>query len=270
MEDWRFNDANVLAFDLNLCTLRELCEVFGMGLSRARDIQEYRQETLHVFKLDQLLKLEGMTHEMIQQWSNPKSSDDFDREFQRSLKMQVDTPEPLPKLLEGLCQLTGASGGLIAAQDGRMIMQFTHDGSLFDPLAREISNFVRPVQEDILQMNLGLAEMQVIGFESFNLLFLPTSGFHLTAMHPKDDLTFTTLNLWRALAAEIRRRHPPKIYIDNHAHATKDDVVFKCLKCGLKLIVHRAGIGYTFLCPRCKTNVTVPAESTASTSSVGP
>ena len=257
MDDWQPDDPGVLEFDLNECTPREFCEVFDMEPWLANNLQEYRSEILHIFRFEQLLKLKGISEEALQRWRDPKPTDVFDKELQSSLNMQTDSPEPLSKLLDGICKQTNASVCLIARY-GKILIQSVANGSSFDSIAPEIPGFIRPLQEDMLQMNLGTAHTEVIGFDSNDLLLLPASAFYLAALQPKGNLNPASLSLWRSLAAVVRGRYPSKICINNHAPVTENDVVFNCPQCNLRIVVDRSGIGYTFPCPRCKTAVTIP------------
>jgi len=259
MDDWQPENPALLEFDLNECTPREFCEVFGMEPAVAHNLQEYRAEILHIFKFEQLLKLKGFSEENIQLWSDPKPDNAFDRELQHLLNLQTDSAEPLPNLIEGAARQTGASVCLMARYGGILIPPAPENPESKFP-ATEVPEFVRSVQEDMFQMNLGRAHAQVIGFDSHDLLFLPASAFYLAAAQPRENLSSALLKLLRALAEEIRRRLPPKICINNYAPVTENDVLFNCPKCNLRLVVNRSGVGYTFPCPRCKNSVTIPGD----------
>lgn len=270
MDSWKPEDPKVLEYDLNACTMREFCDVFAVESSTARNLEEYRSEILYILKFEQLLKLKGISEEILQQWQDPKPTQDFDQELQRALNLQVDSPEPLPNLLEALCKLTGASACLMSARKNSLCLKSITNGSTLENLALEIPSYVCPVYENLLQMKQAYPDMQVIGFESGDVLFLPTSGFYLIAMQPAGKLDHESLKWWRALAAEIRRRYPPKIYIEKHASVTETDIAFDCPSCHLRMVVDRAGAGCNLPCPRCKTQVTVPDQTTSFSSYISP
>lgn len=263
MDDWKPEDPTLLEFDLNECTTRDFCEVFSMPTRDARGLYEYRVESMHIFKFDQLLKLKGVEEEMIEQWTKPQADPDFDKELQKTLGLQAETPEALSTLLETICQKSGASGCLMASRDSRVLLQTLKEGLALDQIARELPEFVRPIQEDMIQMKVGIAGVQVIGFDSCDLVFVPASGFYIGAMHPPRSLSASSLGLWRSFAAEIRRRLPPKILINNHTKVLDDDIAFDCPSCVLRIVVDRAAAGYDFQCPRCKAQVTVPDQTTS-------
>ncbi len=270
MDDWKPENASLLEFDLNECTTRDFCEVFAMPARDAKGLFEYRTESMHIFKFEQLFKLKGVEEEMIQSWTHPQADPNFDKELQKSLNLSAEAPEPLTKLLEAVCQATGASGCLLASRDSSVLIHSLKEGVEFDKIARELPEFVRPIQDDMIQMKIGISEVQVIGFETCDLLFLPTTAFYLGALQPRGSINPKTLTLWRSLAAEFRRRLPPKILINNHTKVLENDIAFDCPSCKLRIVVDRAAAGYEFPCPRCKVQTTVPAETTSFSSFLEP
>jgi predicted regulator of Ras-like GTPase activity (Roadblock/LC7/MglB family) len=270
MSELPITDDKVLAFDLNQCSDREFCEVFGADGELARNLIEYRQEVLHIFKFEQLLKLRGMSRERLQEWTAPKTSDAPNAELQGALGLQVEKPEPLQGLLAALSRRTGAAGCLMAARDGAMVLNTSPGEPAYETLAAVVSQFVRPVQEDMLQMSLGTADTQVVSYEQNELIFLPASAFYLAVLQPAGKITAENMKLWKDLAAEVRKRVPPRMVIDNHAKVTDSDIAFDCPKCYLRLVVDRAGAGFGFPCPRCKNQVTVPPETTSFSSFIQP
>lgn len=262
-------DEKVLTFDLNQCSEREFCEVFGADVDLARNLVEYRQEVLHIFKFAQLLKLRGMSPERVAAWSAPKPADVPHAEFQGALGLPTEKPEPIERLLGALTRRTGAAGCLLAARDGALILTAAQ-GAAQETLAAAAGRLARPVQEDLIQMRLGMADVQAVSYEGHDLLVLPTSAFYLVALQPAGGLNGETLALWKTLARAVRARVPPRMIIDNHAKVTDSDIAFDCPKCHLRLVVDRAGIGFGFPCPRCKTQVTVPPETTSFSSFIQP
>lgn len=270
MSELPIADDKVLAFDLNQCSDREFCEVFGADIELARNLIEYRHEVLHIFKFEQLLKLRGMSRELVAQWTVPKPVEAPNGELQAALGLQAERPEPLQSLLQALSQSTGATGCLMAARDGALVLNTAPGEPAYETLAAVVSQFVRPVQEDMLQMQLGTADTQVVSYEQNELMFLPASAFYLAVLQPAGKITAENMKLWKALATEVRKRVPPRMIIDNHAKVTDSDVAFDCPKCNLRLVVDRAGAGFSFPCPRCKSQVTVPAETTSFSSFILP
>lgn len=270
MSELPIADDKVLAFDLNQCSDREFCEVFHADIELARNLIEYRQEVLHIFKFDQLLKLRGMSRELIAEWTSPKAQEAANPELQGALGLQVDQPEPLQSLLQALSRQTGATGCLMAARDGALVLNTAPGEPAYETLAAVVSQFVRPVQEDMLQMKLGTADAQVVSYEQNELMFLPASAFYLAVLQPAGKITTGNVKLWKTLAAEVRKRVPPRMVIDNHAKVTDSDIAFDCPKCYLRLVVDRAGAGFSFPCPRCKHQVTVPSETTSFSSFIEP
>jgi predicted regulator of Ras-like GTPase activity (Roadblock/LC7/MglB family) len=270
MSELPITDDKVLAFDLNQCSDREFCEVFRADIELARNLIEYRQEVLHIFKFEQLLKLRGMSREVIAEWTSPKPSEAPNTELQAALGLQVEKPEPLQSLLQALSQRTGATGCLMAARDGALVLNTAPGEPAYETLAAVVSQFVRPVQEDMLQMRLGTADAQVVSYEQSELVFFPASAFYLAVLQPAGKISGENMKLWKDLAAEVRKRVPPRMVIDNHAKVTDADIAFDCPKCYLRLVVDRAGAGFSFPCPRCKNQVTVPPETTSFSSFIQP
>ena len=270
MSELPIADDKVLAFDLNQCSDREFCEVFGADIELARNLIEYRQEVLHIFKFEQLLKLRGMSRKLVAQWTAPKLSETPNTELQSALGLQVDRPEPLQDMLQALSRRMGATGCLMAARDGALILNTAPGEPAYETLAAAVSQFVRPVQEDMLQMRLGTADAQVVSYDQNELMFFPASAFYLAVLQPSGKITEENMNLWKALASEVRKRVPPRMVIDNHAKVTDSDVAFDCPKCSLRIVVDRAGSGFSFPCPRCKNQVTAPSETTSFSSFIVP
>lgn len=270
MSELPIADEKVLTFDLNQCSEREFCEVFGADADLARNLVEYRQEVLHVFKFAQLLKLRGMSPERIAAWSAPKPASPPHAEFQGALGLPTEKPETIENLLGALARRTGAAGGLLAARDGAPILSAAANGAAQETLAAAAVRLTRPVQEDLIQMRFGAADAQVARYEGNDLLFLPASAFYLAAIQPAGGSLGEHLALWKTLADMVRARVPPRMIIDNHTKVTESDIAFDCPKCHLRLVVDRAGIGFGFPCPRCKTQVTVPPETTSFSSFIQP
>jgi hypothetical protein len=265
MDEWKLEDPKVLEFDFNQCTAKDFCEVFDVDPLVAQILFEYRTESMHVFKFEQLLKLKGITEETLLQWREPQAKHDL--EFQKSLGISEDSPAGLPKLFEVSCQKTEATGALLLARDAKILIQFPKDSSAtFEP--QEILEFVGPLQEDLIHMKVGTADLQVIGFEDKNLVFAPAGSFYVVAILPKVEASF--LNTWRSLAKEIRTRYPAKVIINNHVAVEDSDIAFDCPDCHLRIVVNHVASGYNFPCPRCKTQVTVPPESTSHSSFIEP
>ncbi len=263
MDDLKLSDNKVLEFDINQCTVREFCEVFTTPQEVAKGLIEYRQEILHIFKFEQLLKLKGFSRELLQQWSKPASPGTFNAELQKNLDLPPSEPAPISALFEAACRSTGAKGCLMTVRDGAMILKSAPEDNAFDLLASLAERFMRPAQEDLLTMNLGTADAQVLSFDSGDAIFLPAGGFCLAIMQSPRSFTAANLSLWKALAAEIRQRHPPRAIIDNNATVNDTDVAFDCPQCQLRLVMEKEGAGFSFPCPRCKTTVTVPTETTS-------
>ncbi|MCC7517610.1 MAG: hypothetical protein IT578_00330 [Verrucomicrobiae bacterium] len=270
MSELPIADAKVLTFDLNQCSDREFCEVFGADAGLAHNLVEYRQEVLHVFKFEQLLKLRGMSHERIAAWTAPKPDEKPNTELQGALGLPTEKPEPIEKLLGALARRAGATVCLVNAREGALVLHTAPDDSTEETLVTAVSELVRPTQEGLVQMRLGAADVQVISYAKHDLIALPAGAFYLVALQPSGGTTAENLKLWKALAAEVARRVPPRMIIDNHAKVGDSDIAFDCLKCHLRLVVDRAGIGFSFPCPRCKTRVTVPPETTSFSSFIQP
>ncbi|MBI4026154.1 MAG: hypothetical protein HY360_14300 [Verrucomicrobia bacterium] len=265
MDDWKPDDPSLTEYDFNACTVKEFCEAFGLDPFIARGLQEYREELRFVFNLEKLLKLKGMTEELLEGWQNPKPVTGCNTPLQGALGLQTQTAEPLPKLLEAICKKTGASGCLMAAKGGDILFQsgdsVLDPAARFDAVAAEIPRFLRPFHDGKFQMNLANTDVHVIGFESHDLLLLLASGFYVAAMQPKGCLNAETLGFWRSFADEVRRRHPPKIFVETHAKAGEDEIKFNCPKCALGIVVGREYAGASFECPTCHSEITVPDES---------
>jgi hypothetical protein len=265
MEDWQPENPQLLQFDFNACSEQELCEVFSVDPGLARRIFHYRNEAMHVFDLQDLLKVEGVSPEMLQQWTNPPAADPagFSAELQQSLGPQADGNAPLPKLIETVCSSAGASGCLLIARNGSILIQNGNSSITLQTLAPKIPELVGSLQGDLMQMSAGTARCQVISFEQNDVILLPASAFYLLAIQPTRSLDPARLNLWNATSAEINRRFPPRFFVENHAQEASTDVAFDCPNCVLRILVDSSAVGYTFPCPRCQTPVTVPEQSTS-------
>lgn len=268
MEDWQPENPQLLQFDFNNCTERDLCEVFDIELGLARRLFQHRSEAMHIFDLQDLLKVEGVSPEMLQRWCSPPSPDPagFSPELQQLLGAQADRSAPLPKLMETVSSVTGATACLLAARDGRVLFQNGNGSATLQTLAPRIPELLDSIHGDLLQMNAGTARCQMINCEQSDVVLAPTSAFFLLALLPPANRDPSRLSLWQATAAEINRRLPPRFYVDNHAQESTTDIAFDCPGCVLRILVDSSAIGYTFPCPRCQTPVTVPAQSTSSSS----
>jgi hypothetical protein len=263
MQDWKPSDPKALEFDFNECSPQEFCEVFAIPALISQILFEYRLEAQHVFKFDQLMKLKGVDEDTIKQWSNPEPSYDLDARLHQKIGLSPAAAETLPNLLDAIRKAAGASGCVITSRKGQKLLQAGDSNFPLDGLAIETPNFLRPLQEDLLQMKLPTAEYEVVGYDTYELIFLPASGFYVAAAHPLGTLNNQAIWLWNALASEIRKRLPPKVFIDNHAEPLPSDIAFDCPQCVLRILVDQSGAGLTITCPRCKKQLVVPMETTS-------
>ncbi len=252
-----------LQFDFNGCTVRDFCEVFQIDHATARYLFEYRLESMHVFKFQQLLKLKGVTEESLQTWCFPKSAVEPDAALQKSLQLEPDKLAPLSKLLESASKVSEATGCLLTTRMGHKILQFPETETIFEKLAAEVPEFMNVTQDDLLELKTRPANMQVTQFEANELLFAPAGALYLTALLSPGKINPSSLKLWQSVASEVRRRYPPKVFINNHAVVTENDVAFDCPQCHLRIVIDKAGIDMNIHCPRCKVRLTVPQETTS-------
>jgi hypothetical protein len=258
------NNSALLEFDLNDLTARDFCEVFAMDSVLARRLHEYRMETIHVFKFDQLLKLKDIDEEALEKWKKPDADANvkFGAEFQRSLGLPSDIAQPIPVLLEAICKATNAEAGLMSRK-GEILLQYPKEATSLGDLGSQLREFFAPVQENLVQLNSHIADLQVIGLDKHDLLLLPTSGFCIAVVQQLGNINAKTLGLWRSFSGELKLRYPPKIIINNHATTLETDIAFDCPHCRLRIVLDQAGAGYAFPCPRCKIQVTAPPETTS-------
>jgi len=252
-----------LQFDFNACTVRDFCEIMGIDYATARYLFEYRSESMHVFKFQQLLKLKGVTEETLKTWCDPKPAAEVNIQLQKTLNLETGQMAPLSKLLEAACKLTKASGCLVTKRTGEKVAQYPEDDNLFVKLAPEVPEFLNVTQDDLLELKSPPAHIQITRFEANELLFAPAGALYLAALQEPGKTTAQTLNLWRSVADEIRRRYPPRVFINNHASVTENDITFDCPQCHLRIVVDCAGAELNINCPRCKMRLTVPKESTS-------
>ncbi len=237
-----------------------------MDPSLANHLYEYRMEIMHIFKFDQLLKIKGISKETIQQWVEPETSASFNPDLQESLGISTDTPASVSQLLEAICKMTNASARLLTVLNGKIQVEYATDQTSLSYLAPGIFESTRHIQEDILQTNLVPTDLQIIGFESHDVLLVSAGAFYIMSVFPSGKLHSTTLSLWKSLATEIKNRYPPRLYVENHAISRENDIAFDCPTCHLRLLIDRVGIGYSFPCPRCKTQLIVPSQTTSHSS----
>jgi hypothetical protein len=266
MDDWKPANTSVTEFDLNECSTRDYAEVFAMDPTIAKGLQEYRTEIVHIFKFDQLLKLKGFSKETLPQYVSPQFDGKANSPFQESLGLSKELPESLPKLMEAVSKKNQASGALLISRSGEVLIKYPQDSAQLDPVARRAPDFLRPIQEQMLLTNAGTGDTFVFNIDNHELLILTAGPFYLAGIQPQGSLNSSSINQWRTLALEVRRRHPPKLFINNHASVTESDIAFDCPKCVLRIVVDYHAAGYSFPCPRCKTSVTVPAKTTSTSS----
>jgi len=268
MEDWKPANPNVVEFDLNECSTRDYAEVFGMEPSIVKGLQEYRTEIVHIFKFDQLLKLKGFSKETLPQLVSPQFDGRTNPVFQESLGLNKESIEPLSKLLEAVSNKSKAIGCILISRAGEVLIKHPVESTQWDSVVQRLPDFLRPIQEQLLLTTSGTGDTFIFAVENQELLFLTAGAFYLATLLPTESLNSTTIDQWRTLAMEIRRRNPPKLFINNHASVTESDIAFDCPKCVLRIVVDYHAAGYSFPCPRCKTSVTVPAKTTSTSSFV--
>jgi hypothetical protein len=264
MEPWSPKDPQVLQFDFNACPPRTFCEVLNLDREVAGYLQEYRREMLHIFKLEQLLKIKGVTQERLKEWVEAKPSSEFNRDFQSSIGLTKDEAEPLPKVLDALCKTTEASSGaLVALTDGSVLLEASGSSQKFEKLAKTVKDFLPPIQDNLYQMKLNTAEAHVLTLENGKLMFFSAGGVIVVSTFPKDKGDTKAIKLWNTFAQEVRRRVPPKLSVENHAKVTETDIAFDCPQCSLRIVVDKSAAGAIFPCPRCKANLTTPDQTTS-------
>ena len=264
MESWSLQNPQVLEFDFNGCPPRTFCEVLGLDRDIAGYLQEYRREMLHIFKLEQLLKIKGITQEKLKEWSEAQPSSDFSKDFQGIIGLSKDQAEPLPKVLDALCKTTEASGGgLVALADGSVLLEASNSTQKLEKLAATVKDFLPPIQDNLYQMKLNTAVAHVLTLENGKLMLFSAGGIIVVSTFPKDKGDAKAIKLWHAFAQEVRRQIPPKLLVENHAKVTETDIAFDCPQCSLRIVVDNSGVGATFPCPRCKANVTAPEQTTS-------
>ncbi len=256
-------DAVEFQFDFNECAVRDFCEVFQIDSVTAKYLFEYRLESMHVFKFQQLLKLKGITEESLQHISDPKPGLEPNVELQKSLQLEGDKLVPLTQLLEAACEATDATGCLLTTRRGQKVGQFPEGDALFDKLAPQVPEFINVTQDDLLELKSSPAKVQVTRFEANELIFVPAGALYLTTLIAPGKIKPAALKLWQTIANEIRRRYPPRAYINNHASATANDIAFDCPQCHLRILIDKAGVDMNVHCPRCKLKLTVPRETTS-------
>jgi len=259
MDDWQPDDPQLSQFDFNRCKARDFWEVFGMDAATSRMLHEYRLEVLFVFKLDQLLKLKGISDEMLQRWSAPQTDSGFDAKLQAGLGLRTDVAEPIPALLDAVCQATGASAALISRRDGNVLLKSSTGGPESTLAPDEVTELFQPVWDNMLQMNLPGSEILVLELDSNDLVYATAGALSIAATQPRGRNDSASLGLWKSLNAELKRRHPPQMIINTTATAGESDIAFECPSCGLGIVVDHATTGAAFPCPRCREKLTVPA-----------
>ncbi|MDD2710391.1 MAG: hypothetical protein PHV34_20615 [Verrucomicrobiae bacterium] len=262
MEEWQPSNAQALDFEFNLSTEREFCEVFGMELSMARRLVDYRTSNIHIFQLEDILKVEGISSELLQQWTAPAPEPQADPSLLQGLGLAGTAPS-IPDLLASLCAATGDGSAFLTNRNGEILLQQGDSGEQYQAVIPQIPAMVESWQTDLMQMNIGSASCQTLQFAQSNLSFLPAGAFFLIGLQPGQPIAPGKLALWISAAREIRRRLPPRLFIENHAEQTTTDIAFDCPSCQLRILVDSSAIGYTFPCPRCKAPATVPESSTS-------
>lgn len=266
MDDWKPSDPKLLEFDYNALQAQDFAEILGIEPLISRILFEYRNESVHVFQFEQLMKLKGVDDDTLALWTNPTPTAEPNPTLQQAIGLPADAVPLFPDLLEALCKTTQASGCIVVTRTlGETQTQTAHAGALA-PLAPEIPEFVLPIQEDLVQMKMPTIQLQVLGYEEQDLVIVPASAFYIAALQPTGSLTQANLDLWQSLSLEVRKRYPSKIYIDNHAKVTETDIAFDCPSCHLRIVVDANGAGYNMKCPRCRTDITVPDQTTSHTS----
>ena len=266
MDDWKPEDPKLLEFDFNSCRAHDFAEILGIEPLISRILFEYRTESVHVFNFEQLMKLKGVDDNTLALWTNPTPVTEANAELQKAIGLSTDVPQPMNTLLEALCKTTCASGCIVVSRTTGVPQMKSSATASVEPLASEISEFILPIQEDLVQMKMPNIQLQVIGYEEQDLVIVPASAFYIAALQPTGSLTQANLALWHSLAMEVRKRYPSKIYIDNHAKMTDNDIAFDCPKCQLRIVVDKSGAGFNMKCPRCHIDLTVPEETTSHSS----
>lgn len=252
-----------MEFDVNECSTREYAEVFSMEPSVAKGLLEYRTEVVHIFKFEQLLKLKGFADEVLNNLTNPSFDGKVNSSFQESLGLDKTQHEPLAKVLDAVCKKNQATGCFLVARSGEILLKHPEGSSALDAVAKRGSDFLRPIQEQMLLTHSGTGDTFIFSLNNQDIIFLPSGAFYLCGVQPQSSMNEPTINLWRTLSLELKRRYPPKLFINNHASVTESDIAFDCPKCVLRIVVDHHAAGYSFPCPRCKTSVTVPTKTTS-------
>jgi predicted RNA-binding Zn-ribbon protein involved in translation (DUF1610 family) len=266
MDDWKPQDSRVLELDLNEGSAREYAEVLELEPSVARGLHEYRNEIVHVFKFEQLLKLKGFSPENMPVLTNPSPSLEVNTALYKALGLSTDSLQPTQRLLDAACSTTKASGALLATRKGETLLQSNPSSTSLEQLSNRLVDFIRPLQEQLVLTDHGVGHEYILGFEQEDVVILPAGALYLAALQPARTLAAGTVGIWKDLASEIRRRYPPRISINNHASVSESDIAFDCPKCMLRIVVDHIAAGYSFPCPRCKASVAVPTKTTSHSS----